>query len=89
MSKYDKLSLDEKVNILLEQMEEAFPLGIDQHKQYHQKKAEQEKAEQAFFQDLKNTLIKTGILSLLGLIFSLIILGAYTRLGQVLLHGIP
>jgi hypothetical protein len=88
---YEKLTTDEKVNILLDWMEavkETFPFGLEQHKQYHQKKSEQEKAEQAFFQDLKNTLIKTGIIGLLGILGSLILLGLYARLGQVLINGI-
>lgn len=86
---YDKMTLEEKIEAIITQIDEAFPYGIEQHAIFHTKVDEEKKAEEAFVKDLKTTLAKSSIVGLLGVLLTLLITGIYTKLAQVLTHGLP
>lgn len=86
---YDKMTLEEKVDAIISQIDEAFPYGTEQHAIFHTNINEEKKAEEAFIKDIKTTLAKSSIVGLLGILLTLIITGIYTKLAQVLTHGLP
>ena len=86
---YAKMTLEERVNTIISYIDEAFPYGIENHRDFHVKVDEEKKAEEAFIKDIKTTLAKSSIVGLLGFLLTLLITGIYTKLAQVLAHGIP
>lgn len=59
---------------------QAFPDGVDNHREYHEAIIRAKKAEEAFYTDLKQTVIKRGVLGALVVICGLVWLGVQTWL---------
>jgi len=76
--KYDGLSTDEKLNMVLESIEqllEAFPDGIAAHRQAHQAWIDAKNAEVKFWQELKLDIAKKGLWGLLTMLVGLVVVG--------------
>jgi hypothetical protein len=76
--KYDGLTEEQKLDKVLEkldQLESAFPFGIEHHKNTHEQMQQTEKAERDFIRDLKLTLAKNSIIAFIFFILSAALLG--------------
>ena len=79
---YDGLASEEKIDILLSKQEfilTSFPHGIEHHKQYHIDMEERRKELENLIRDIKRTIFKHGVMTLLLLFLSLTMLGLVTK----------
>lgn len=82
--KYDKLSQEEKLDIIITTLDEilaAFPDGPEKHREAHESWIAAKKAETEFWKDLKLEIAKKGIWGLIVLITGLILIGLSVKLG--------
>lgn len=89
--RYDNMTDSQKMDLLLEQQEEilhSFPYGTDQHRREHEEMENSRQANNKLIQEIKSSLLKTGILALILFISSLLLIGANVRL-QDFLKGVP
>lgn len=70
------LRLTQEMEKKLENLTNAFPDGPEKHREYHEAIIKAKQAEEAFYIDLKQTIIKRGILGAIVVLFGLIWLGA-------------
>ncbi|WP_396189706.1 hypothetical protein [Flavobacterium sp.] len=86
----DELTIEHKLDLILVEMRHmrgAFPkdadgeVDYDGHRKYHESLIRAAEAQEAFWTDLKQEIIKKGILGALVIALGLLLLGAQTKLG--------
>jgi hypothetical protein len=86
----DELTIEHKLDLILvevKHMRSAFPknedgeVDYDGHRKYHESLIRAAEAQEAFWTDLKQEIIKKGILGALVIALGLLLLGAQTKLG--------
>lgn len=78
---YDGLAMEQKIDIILSKQDfilSSFPYGVDHHKQLHITMEENRKENEALLRDLKHTIFKHGVMTLLLILTSLLTLGVAT-----------
>jgi predicted RNA-binding protein with EMAP domain len=85
--KYDGLSDAEKIDRILEKLEEilqAFPYGIEHHKTEHIEREDDKKASKELIKSLKSTAIKSAVNAFLILLGALLLTGLVTKFKEFL-----
>ena len=85
--KYDGLSDAEKIDRILEKLEEilqAFPYGIEHHKAGHIEREEDKKASKELIKSLQSTAIKSAVNAFLILLGALLLTGVVTKFKEFL-----
>lgn len=85
--KYDGLSDAEKIDRILEKLEEilqAFPYGIEHHKAEHIEREDDKKASKELIKSLKSTAIKSAVNAFLILLGALLLTGLVTKFKEFL-----